>query len=105
MIEPLLPLLASLSATAPTAPTLSPPDFGSVVQQHASVFSSVVSQLLLAIGGTIINVTRVAYITVFLVGVFVYFIMVNRRLGRELIVGGMALAILSELVFPAMVTV
>ena len=40
-----------------------------------------------------------------LVGVFLYFTMVNRRLGKELIVGGMALAILSELVFPAMVTV
>jgi hypothetical protein len=105
MIEPVLPLLASLPAIAPVAPTPSPPDFGSIVQHLASVFSSGTLQLLLAMDGTVIDVTRVAYFTVLLVGVFVYFARINRRLGRELMIGGMALAILSEFVFPAVVTV
>jgi hypothetical protein len=50
-------------------------------------------------------VTRVAYVTVLVLGVFLYFTRINRRLGKELITGGIALAILSEFVFPAIVTV
>ncbi len=108
MLEPLLPLLASLLAlarVAPVAPAAPPPDFGSILQQLASEFTSGASQLLLAIDGTVINVTRVAYVTVLILGVFLYFTRINRRLGKELITGGIALAILSEFVFPALVTV
>ncbi len=105
MIEPLLPPLASSLYVAPVVPIPPPPDFGSMVQHLASEFSSGGSQLLLAIDGSVTDVIRVAYITVLLVGVFIYFTKINRRLGRELIMGGIALAILSEFVFPAMVTV
>ena len=105
MIEPLLPLLAPLLALAPVDPAAPPPDFGSVLQQLASEFTSGASQLLLAIDWTVINVTRVAYVTVLILGVCLYFTRINRRLGKELITGGIALAILSEFVFPAIVTV
>jgi len=105
MIDPFLPLLASLMVLAPVDPAASPPDFDSVLQQLASEFTSGASQLLLAIDGTVINVTRVAYVTVLVLGVFLYFTRINRRLGKELITGGIALAILSEFVFPAIVTV
>ena len=57
----------------------------------------------MAIDGAVINITRVAYITVLILGVFLYFTRLNRRLGRDLIAGGIILAILSEYVFPVLV--
>ncbi len=47
-----------------------------------------------------VDVTRVAYITVFILGVLLYFTRLHKRLGRELITGGVVLAVLSEFVFP-----
>jgi hypothetical protein len=108
MIAPLLSLFASLMVIAPLAvPTTAapaPPDFAATLQQLASEFSAGATQLLVAIDGTVINITRVAYITVLILGVFLYFTRLNRRLGRDLIAGGIALAILSEYVFPVLVS-
>jgi hypothetical protein len=106
MIAPLLSLFASLLVLAPldvptAAPT--PPDFAATLQQLASEFSSGATQLLVAIDGTVLDITRVAYVTVLILGVFLYFTRLNKRLGKELITGGIALAILSEFVFPALV--
>src|ERR1700688_383607 len=106
MIAALLSLFASLLVLAPLiVPTAAPapPDFAANLQQLASEFTSGATQLLVAIDGAVINVTRVAYITVLIIGVFLYFTRLNRRLGKDLIAGGIILAILSEYVFPVLV--
>jgi hypothetical protein len=109
MIAPLLPLLASLLALSPLdptpAPAASPADFGSEVQQLANEFSAMAGQLLSAINAAVVDITRLAYITVLILGLFLYFTRLHRRLGRELITGGIVLAVLSEFVFPAIVKV
>ena len=108
MIAPLLSLFASLMVLAPldvpTTAAPAPPDIAATLQQLASEFSAGATQLLVAIDGTVINITRVAYITVLILGVFLYFTRLNRRLGRDLIAGGIILAILSEYVFPVLVS-
>jgi len=77
-----------------------PPDFGTVLQQLANEFTSDATQLMLAIDGAIIDISRLAYITVLLIGVFLYSTRLSRRFGKDLLVGGVLLAILTEFVFP-----
>jgi hypothetical protein len=103
VIAPLLPLFVPLLVFSPLDASPSPPDFGSVLQQIASEFSAGTTQLLLAIDGAVIDVTRVAYITVFILGILLYFTRIHKRLGRELITGGVVLAVLSEFVFPLII--
>jgi hypothetical protein len=55
---------------------------------------------MLAIDGAVIDISRLAYITVLLLGVFLYSTRLSRRFGKDLMVGGVLLAILSEFVFP-----
>jgi len=104
MIAPLV-LLAAAASIARLDPSSSGGDLGSVIQQLANEFTADATQLLDAIDGAVIDVTRVAYITVLIVGIFLYFTHLQRRLGRELIVGGIVLAILSEFVFPSVFNV
>jgi hypothetical protein len=99
MIGSLVALIALSSLLLPLD-VPQPPDFGAVLQQLASQFTTSANQLLVAVDGAVIDVTRAAYITVLLLGVFLYFTRLHRRLGRELITGGVVLAILSEFVFP-----
>jgi hypothetical protein len=103
MIAPLVPLCAFSLVLAPLDATVSPPDFGSVLQQLANEFSSGASQLLQVIDGTVIDLARAAYVTALLLGVLLYFTRIQRRLGRELIIGGIILGVLSEVIFPALI--
>ncbi|MGA2665557.1 MAG: hypothetical protein ABSF83_11490 [Nitrososphaerales archaeon] len=108
--EILLSLAVSLLVRAspqptPTGSSSSSSSFATVLNQLANEFNTAASQLLTVIDGTVIDVTRVAYVTVLLLGLFLYFTRVQRRLGRDLITGGIALAVLSEFVFPALVKV
>jgi hypothetical protein len=102
MIEATLPLLSALLILTPLDAAPSAPNFGTELQQLASEFSSAASQLLTTVDSTVIDLTRLAYVTVLLVGVFLYFTRIQKRLGRELITGGIVLAILSEFVFPSL---
>jgi hypothetical protein len=77
-----------------------PPDFGSIIQQLASEFTSVATALLVAIDSAAIDLARVAYVTVILLGTLLYFTHLERRLGKDLVKGGVVLAVLSEIVFP-----
>ncbi len=77
-----------------------PPDMGAVIQNLAQQFTSVASLLLTSVNSVVIDVSRLAYISVLLIGLLLYFTHVNRRYGRDLITGGVVLAVLSEFVFP-----
>ena len=47
-----------------------------------------------------LDITRVAYVTLLMLGILLYFTHVATRLGKDLIKGGVALAIIVEFVFP-----
>jgi hypothetical protein len=78
-----------------------PPDIGTTVQNLAQQFTSIMSVVLSTVDTTVLAITRLAYISVLLIGLLLYFTHVEKRLGKDLIKGGVILAILSEFVFPA----
>ena len=93
MIDPILaPTFASLLFVL-LAPldVAQLPDFGGELQQLANQFTAEASQVLLTVDNTVIEITRIAYITILLIGVLLYFTRLNRRMGRELIIGGIVL--------------
>lgn len=73
------------------------------IQQFAQQFTSIMTYLLATIDSTVIDVARAAYITLLLVGILLYYTHAAQRLGRDLIKGGVALAIISEFIFPWLV--
>ncbi len=79
-----------------------PPDMGAVIQALAKQFTSVASLLLTTVNSVVIDVSRLAYISILLIGLLLYFTHVDRRHGKDLIKGGVLLAVLSEFVFPAL---
>ncbi len=78
------------------------PGADNVIQQFAQQFTSAVSALLATVDSTVIDVSRVAYASLLMVGLLLYYTHVERRLGKDLIKGGVALAIISEFVFPVL---
>ena len=70
------------------------------MQQFAQQFASTAAVLLATVDATVVDVTRVAYVTLLMVGLLLYFTHVATRLGKDLIKGGVALAIIVEFVFP-----
>jgi hypothetical protein len=81
----------------------SPPDFGSSIQQLAQQFTTVMTAILATVDSTVLDLARVAYVSVLLIGLLLYFTHLERRLGKDLIKGGVVLAVLSEFVFPLIV--
>jgi hypothetical protein len=77
-----------------------PPGADNLIQQFAQQFSSTVSVLLATLDSTVMDVARIAYVSLLMVGLLLYYTHVERRLGKDLIKGGVALAIISEFVFP-----
>ncbi len=77
-----------------------PPDWGSIVQQLAQQFVTIMGSVLSTIDSTVIAIARLAYVSILLIGILLYFTRVERRLGKDLIKGGVILAVLSEFVFP-----
>jgi hypothetical protein len=78
-----------------------PPDVGTVIQNLAQQFTSIMSVVLTTVDTTVLALARLAYVSVLLIGLLLYFTHVEKRLGKDLIKGGVILAILSEFVFPA----
>lgn len=76
---------------------------GNLIQQFAQQFSSTVRVLLSVVDSTVVDLARVAYVTLLLVGILLYYTHVANRLGKDLIKGGVALAVISEFVFPWLV--
>jgi len=70
------------------------------IQQFAQQFTSAMTVLLGTIDSTVIDLSRVAYVTLLMLGLLLYYTHIERRLGKDLIKGGVALAIISEFVFP-----
>lgn len=77
-----------------------PPGADNLIQQLARQFTSTLTFLLATIDSTVVDVARVAYVTLLLIGILLYYTHAAQRLGRDLIKGGIALALISEFVFP-----
>ncbi len=70
------------------------------IQQLAQQFTAAMTGLLNTVNSTVVDLSRIAYVTLLMVGLLLYYTHVERRLGKDLIKGGVALAIISEFVFP-----
>lgn len=77
-----------------------PPGAENLIQQLAQQFTADVTFLLATIDSTVIDVARLAYVSLLMIGLLLYYTHLERRLGKDLIKGGVALAIISEFVFP-----
>jgi hypothetical protein len=77
-----------------------PPAPDTLIQQFAQQFTSTMTYLLSVVDGTVVDLARVAYVTLLLVGILLYYTHVAQRLGKDMIKGGVALAIVSEFIFP-----
>ena len=71
-----------------------------LIQQLAQQFTAAVTVLLSTIDSTVVDLSRVAYVSLVMIGLLLYYTHIERRLGKDLIKGGVALAIISEFVFP-----
>ena len=78
-----------------------PPDLGGVIQQLAQQFVSTMTLVLTTVNSTVVEVARLAYVSILMIGLLLYFTHVERRLGKDLVKGGVVLAVLPEFVFPA----
>lgn len=96
----MLLLLVALASLSLPLMDVQPTDMGGVLQQLTNQFATATTQLLTAVDTATIEITRVAYVTALLIGVLLYFTRIHRRLGRDLITGGIILAILSEFLLP-----
>lgn len=79
---------------------IQPPEMGNLIQQLAQQFTSTMTVVLTTVDSTVVELARLAYVSVLMIGLLLYFTHVERRLGKDLIKGGVALAVLSEFVFP-----
>lgn len=75
-------------------------DFAGIIQQIAEKFTVMASQVLTAIDTAAIGISRGAYFSLLLIGILLYATHLSRRLGKDLIRGGVALAVLVEVVLP-----
>ena len=76
------------------------PNWANVIQQLAKQFVSLTATLLTTINSTVIEVSRLASVSILLIGLLLYFSHIEKRLGKDLIKGGVLLAVLSEFVLP-----
>lgn len=79
-----------------------PPGAENLIQQLAQQFASTMTVLLTTVDSTVIGLTRIAYVSLLMIGLLLYYTHVERRLGKDLIKGGVALALISEFVFPVL---
>jgi len=103
-MTPSLLLLVPAVASAMGLPMLDAPqapDFATAIQQFASQFATETAAVLTSVNSAVLDIVRVAYVTCLLVGVLLYFTHLGRRLGKDLIVGGVLLVVLGEYVIPA----
>lgn len=87
----LLPLLLDASSTS---------DAASSVQQWVNHFSAGSAQVLQAVNTALTDVFKLAWITLISIGILLYLTHLNRRLGKDFIFGGTAMALLVQFIFP-----
>ncbi len=104
---PLPNVLAAIESALLLAPLLLKgsqyPDIATVIQQLSGGFAANATQFVIALDSAAIHIARLAYVTAFLVGALLYFSRLHKSLGREMVTGGLLLAVLSEFILPALI--
>ncbi len=104
---PLPNVLAAIESTLLLAPLLLDgsqyPDMARVIQQLSGGFVANATQFVVALDSAAIHLARLAYVTAFLIGALLYFTRLHKNLGREMVTGGLLLAVLSEFILPALI--
>jgi hypothetical protein len=77
-----------------------PPDWGTVVQQLAQQFPTVMSSVLTTINSNVVEMARIAYVSILLIGLLLYFTHAERRVRKDLIEGRVIPGVLFEFVPP-----
>ena len=80
-----------------------PLDFATTVQQFAAQFATEAAAVMASINSAVIDIARASYVTCLLVGVMLYFTHLSRRLGKDLVVGGVLVIVISEYLIPAVI--
>ena len=78
-----------------------PPDLVTAILLYADQIATGTAAVLASLNLAVVEVARIAYLTCLLIGVLLYFTHVGRRLGKDLMVGGVVLVVLGEYVIPA----
>jgi uncharacterized membrane protein YuzA (DUF378 family) len=69
-------------------------------ENFSSKFVNLFEKVVIILKGAVLNIARIAYSLVGMVGVLLYFSRLNKRLGLDLIKGALILALISEIIFP-----
>jgi hypothetical protein len=104
MTPSLLLLVVPAVASAIGLPILGapqPPDLATGIERFAGQFATATAAVLTSVSPAVIDVARVAYVTCLLVDVLLYFTHLGRRLGKDLVVGGALLVVITEYVIPS----
>lgn len=84
---------------------VAPPDITSIIHQIQQGVVSTAQVLLQAVDETVASLARITFVTLLVLGFFLYFSHLHRRLGKDLMYGGVALAIISQFVVPLLTKV
>ncbi|MDA4128346.1 MAG: hypothetical protein OK422_02630 [Thaumarchaeota archaeon] len=101
MVSPILIFMSWLALPSHLPLDVQTPlDFTGIIQQLAQKFTTAATALLGTLDQSVIAVSRVAYVSTLMLGTLLWATRVERRLGRDLIKGGIVLAVLAEFIFP-----
>jgi hypothetical protein len=103
MIPPFLLQLPNVASGIglPLMDASQPPDLVTAILQFAGQFATGTGAALSSLNLAVVDVARMAYLTCLLIGVLLYFTRVGRRLGKDMVIGGVLLVVVSEYMVPA----
>jgi len=78
-------------------------EYKGAIEYMASQFSDMFIYFLKLLMGSLWMISRPLYITIFMIGLIMYLSRFNRWVGRDLMMGGVILALVTEFIFPAVI--
>lgn len=77
----------------------------SSIQGFANTFAAGTASLIATLDGAAVDIGRAAFIFLIIAGVLLWFSRVNKHLGKELVEGGVIIALFIEFVVPILPTI
>jgi hypothetical protein len=106
MVPSILLALPHVASSIGIAVLDAPPvDIPTAVGQFAAQFAAATTVILSSVDSAVVDIARAAYVTCLLVGVVLYFTHISKRLGKDLLVGGVALVVISEYLVPVLTAI
>ena len=104
LLSPVTLLLSAFLLDVPGSPGSGTTAPGSPVQQWVDQFSTSSTQILQVVNTTFRSIMGVAWVTLISLGLLLYLTRLHRKLGKEFVFGGFAMAILVQLILPWLAT-